>query len=223
MKRNVDYFILLLFLVFVSFYGCASYKPTPLPNLQPEFATYSESIENVTLACKTLSKEECKKYFDRDIIDKGYQPVQMTIVNDTDNAILFHPDGVSLPVCPPEEVAEKCHTSTAGRATAYGVGALILWPLAVPAIVDGVKSSQANTQLDRDFSEKNIEQMVINPYTTHNGVIFISNKDYQESFAVKLVNRETKQKYEFYVKGLTGHFILEETTSDESKVTETGH
>lgn len=215
MKRNIYYFILLLFFLLVSFYGCASYKPTPLPNLQPEFATYSENIENVTLACKALSKEECKKYFDRDIIGKGYQPVLMTIKNDTNRYILFSPEGVSLPVCSPQEVAEKCHTSTAGRATAYGIGALFLWPLAVPAIVDGVKSSKANTKLDRDFSEKNMEQMVINPYTTHDGVIFISNKEYQESFTVKLVDKETRQKFEYYVKGLKGHFSLEETSSED--------
>lgn len=216
MKRKHNCCILLLLFTFISFYGCASYQPKPLPNLQPEFATYSESIENVTLACKALSKEECKKYFDRDILGSGFQPVQMTIVNDTENAVLFHPDGVSLPVCPPEEVAEKCHTSTAGRATAYGVGALFIWPLAIPAIVDGVKSHEANKELDRDFSEKNIEQMVINPYTTHNGVIFISNEDYQESFTVRLLNRETKQKLEFHIKGLAGHFVLEETSKDQS-------
>ena len=52
-----------------------------MTSLQPEFAPYSETIENVTLACKPLSREECKRFFDRDIIDKGYQPVQMTVVN----------------------------------------------------------------------------------------------------------------------------------------------
>jgi hypothetical protein len=221
MKRNIFYFILLLFFVFVSFYGCASYKPTPLPNLQPEFATYSESIENVTLACKALSKKECKKYFDRDIIGKGYQPLLMTIINDTNRQILFSPEGVSLPVCSPQEVARKCHTSTAGRATAYGVGALFLWPLAIPAIVDGVKSSKANTKLDRDFSKKNLEQIVINPYATHDGVIFFSNNEYQESFTVKLVDKETRQKFEYYVKDLEGHFSLEETSSDQSYKTGT--
>ena len=219
MKRKIIYFILLPFFVLVSFYGCASYKPTPLPKLQPEFATYSENIENVTLACKTLSKKECKKYFDRDIIGKGYQPVLTTIINDTDRQILFSPDGVSLPVCSPQEVAEKCHTSTAGRVTGYGVGALFLWPLAIPAIVDGVKSSKANTQLDRDFGDKNMGEIVIDPHETHNGVIFFSSKDYQESFTIKLIDKETRQKFEYNVKGLEGHFSLEETSSEQSKKT----
>jgi hypothetical protein len=210
MKRNVLYFINLFFFVSVSLYGCASYKSKPLPNLQPEFATYSENIENVTLAFKALSKKECKQYFDRDIIGKGYQPVLTTIVNETDRHILFSPDGLSIPVCSPQEVAEKCHTSTAGRAAGYGVGALFIWPLVIPAIVDGAKSSNANTQLDRDFSEKSMGQMVIGPHATHNGVIFFSNKEYQESFTVKLLDRDTRRKFEYSVTGLEGHFSLEE-------------
>jgi hypothetical protein len=213
MKRSFYYIIFLLLFGLVSFYGCASYKPTALPDLQPEFATYSENIENVTLACKALSTEECKTYFDRDIIAKGYQPVLMTIVNESNRSMLFSPEDVSIPVCSPQEVAEKCHTDTAGRATAYGIGALFLWPLVIPAIVDGVGSSEANTQLDRDFSEKNIQQLVINPYSTHNGVIFFSNEEYQDSFTVKLVDKETRQQLEYSVKGLDGH-LSDDTGKD---------
>ena len=202
MGRKIIYFILVLFCVHSILYGCASYKPAPLTSLQPEFAPYSETIENVTLACKPLSREECKRFFDRDIIDKGYQPVQMTIVNDSSRYILFSTQGISLPVCSPQEVAEKCHTSTAGRASAYGVAGIFIWPLLVPAVVDGVGSSQANTKLDRDFNEKNMEQMVINPYATHNGIVFFSKSEYQDSFFVRLVDKETTQKFEYHVKGL---------------------
>jgi hypothetical protein len=165
-----------------------------MTSLQPEFAPYSETIENVTLACKPLSREECKRFFDRDIIDKGYQPVQMTIVNDSSRYILFSNQGISIPVCSPQEVAEKCHTSTVGRAAGYGVAGIFIWPLLVPAVVDGVSSSQANTKLDRDFNEKNI--------ATHNGVVFFSKTDYQDAFLIKLVDKETLQKFEYHVKGL---------------------
>jgi hypothetical protein len=202
MGQKTIYFILVLFAVQTILYGCASYKPAPLTTLQPEFAPYSETIEGVTLACKPLSREECKRFFDRDIIDKGYQPVQMTIVNDSSRYILFSNQGISLPVCSPQEVAEKCHTSTTGRAAGYGVAGLFVWPLLIPAVVDGVGSSQANTKLDRDFNEKNIEQMVINPYATHNGIVFFSKSEYQDSFFVRLVDKETAQKFEYHVKGL---------------------
>ena len=200
--NKIIYFILVLFCAQVGLYGCASYKPAPMTSLQPEFAPYSETIENVTLACKALSREDCKRFFDRNIIDKGYQPVQMTIVNDSPKYIFFSSQGISMPVCSPQEVAEKCHTSTVGRAAGYGVAGLFIWPLLVPAVVDGVSSSQANTKLDRDFNEKNLEQMVINPYATHNGVVFFSKTDYQDSFFVRLVDKETTRKLEYHVVGL---------------------
>ena len=44
--------------------------------------------------------------------------------------------------------------------------------------------------------------MVINPYATHDGIVFFSKTDYQDSFFVKLVDKETTQKLEFHVKGL---------------------
>lgn len=141
----------------------------------------------------------------------------ITIRNETDNEIAFSPEGVSLSVSSPEEVAEKCHTSTAGRAAAYGVGALFIWPLAIPMIVDGAKSYDANTKLDQDFSAKNIDNVVINPHSSHKGVIFIPNKEYQESFTVKLLDRKTKQNLEYHVEGLEGHFTLEDIPSDEAK------
>ena len=208
--------IVISILLMLAPYGCATYKAAPLPILQPEFAPYSETIDGVTLSCKTLSEAECKKYFDRDIIDKGYQPVQLSIKNDTKKYILFSNQGVSLPVCSPEEVAEKVHTSTAGRAAGYGVAGIFIWPLLIPAVVDGISSSQANTNLDRDFSDKNMEQIIINPFGTHSGIIFISNNDFQDSFFVSLVDKETKEKLEYNVRGLKGYHTGDTQPSEKS-------
>jgi hypothetical protein len=217
MNQNRLLVFLFSLLLALGTFGCATYKPAPLPNLQPEFAPYSETIDNVTLSCKTLSKAECKKYFDRDIIDKGYQPVQLSIKNATKKYILFSNQGISLPVSSPEEVAEKCHTSTVGRATGYGVAGLFVWPLLIPAVVDGISSSQANTNLDRDFSEKNIEQIIINPFATHSGIIFIANNYFQDSFSVRLVDKETKEKFEYSVRGLKGHYTGSIQSSEKSE------
>jgi len=177
--------------------GCASYKAVSLPPLQPEFAPYVEENDGVIVACKAFSKADCKRYLDRDVISKGYQPVQVTVKNETKKYVVFSEQGVSLPCVPAEEVAQKVHTNTAGRATVYGVGALFLWPLAVPAIVDGVGSSKANQQLNSDFAAKSADQTVIQPYSTLNGLIFIPSQDYQERFTITLFDRENRQKMMF--------------------------
>jgi hypothetical protein len=186
-----------IFLCGVLLNGCASYKAVPLSRLEPEFAPFSETKEGVTLACKAFTKTDCKRHFDRDVIKKGYQPVQVSINNDTKRYLLFSAQGVSLPVVSGDEVAKKVHTSTAGRSTAYGVGALILWPLAVPAIVDGVGSSKANQQLDTDFAAKGAQRQVIQPYGTMNGILFVPTADFREEFTITVVDKETKEKITF--------------------------
>jgi hypothetical protein len=180
--------------------GCASYEPVSLPTLQPEFAPYAQEVDGITLAVKKFTESDSKRYFDRDIQEKGYQPIQISILNDSKRYITFSPQGVTLPTVPAEEVAEKIHTSTAGRATAYGVGALFLWPLAVPAIVDGVKSSKANAAADRDFGAKAIDGLTVQPYSQHNGVIFVPLQDYTDAFQITLFDRESREKIVYEVR-----------------------
>ena len=140
---------------------------------------YSETKEDVTLSVKKLSSGDCKRILDRDVIKQGYQPIQITIKNDTKKYILFSSQGIGLSTVPAQEVAEKAHTSTVGRATAYGVAGLVFWPLLIPAIVDGVSSSGANQELDRDFNAKTAGQTVIQPYASHNGLIFVPLSEFK--------------------------------------------
>ena len=99
-----------------------------------------------------------------------------------------------MPTVSGEEVAEKAHTSTLGRSAGYGVGALLLWPLAIPAIADGVKSSNATESADRDFGAKSINELTIQPYSVHNGVVFVPLEDYSDAFRVTLFDRETRER-----------------------------
>lgn len=170
--------------------------------LQPEFAPFSETKSGITLSVKKLTSGDSKRILNRDVIEKGYQPIQITVNNDTKKYVLFSNQGVNLPTVPAQEVAEKVHTSTTGRAAAYGVAGLFVWPLLIPAVVDGMGSSQASEKLDRDYNAKVMGQVVIQPYGTHNGLIFVPVSEYQDSFEVVLVDRETKEKISYRVTGI---------------------
>ena len=188
-------------LVLIIFSGCAKYQPGVLASLQPEFAPYSEEKSGITLSVQKLTSGDSKRILNRDIIEKGYQPIQITVKNDTKKYVLFSNQGVNLPTVPAQEVADKVHTSTTGRAAAYGVAGLFIWPLLIPAVVDGVGSAQANEKLDRDYDAKVMGQVVIQPYATHNGLIFVPVSELQDSFEIILVDRETKEKISYRVTG----------------------
>lgn len=169
--------------------GCARYEPKNLANISIERPVRSNGL---IVAAKAFTKNDCKRYLDRDVISKGYQPVQLFIENTTDASYRFLTSLVTLPTVPPEEVSKKLHTSTVGRIAGYGAAALLASPLfAVPAVVDGFKSVKANESLDEDFVMKGAHDCVIAPHTYANMVLFVPVKDFQESFTLSLIEENT--------------------------------
>jgi len=173
--------------------GCASYESQPLANLTLETIPSAEKNEEVVAVAKTFDKSECKRYLDRDVIAEGYQPVQLFIQNNSEKNYLFSLNRMSLPFARSEEVASKVHTSTVGRAVGYGVAALFIWPFAIPAVVDGVKSAQANDNLDTDFSAKTARDQTIAAYSSMNKIVFVPKSDYQSPFTVTLIDQKTNE------------------------------
>ena len=187
--------LLLIVSTIALFTGCASYQANSLSALSPEFVQTYDEIEGVSIGCKAYTVDDCFTYLDRNVIAEGYQPVQFTFYNQSDRTYLFTRKGVSLISANPEEVARTVHTSTAGRVTGYTIGGVILFPLTsplfIPAIVDGIKSSNANASLDVDFSEKAKGQLEIRPKSFSSTLIFVPKAHYAPIFELSLVDKKT--------------------------------
>jgi hypothetical protein len=188
----------LLIAAFLS--GCASYRAMPLNTMCIE--TASHYTPDIAIAAKAFDKRDCKRYLDRNVISKGYLPVQLSIDNHSDKNYLFSLNRVSLPCARPEEVAEKVHTSTLARAAGYGAAALIFWPFAIPAVVDGMGSAKANDALDEDFSAKTAKDQVIAAHSHVNMLLFVPLESYQPLFHVTLIDLKNNQPKDFAVKAI---------------------
>lgn len=173
--------------------GCAKYEAKPLKRLN--LAALSATEPSVALAHRALDKDACKRYLDRDVISKGYQPVQITLTNNSDRNLEFSKDNMTLPYACASDVAPKVHTSTVGRAVGYGVVGLILWPFLIPAVVDSVGSAEANNKLDQDFDKKELEDQLVRPHSTINGLVFVPEEDFRSDFAITLVDAKTHEKF----------------------------
>jgi hypothetical protein len=156
MKRHLKP-IFLISTTLVILTGCASYNAAPLDSLLSEaiHLPSSEKNNDIIVTAKSYDRRDCKRYLGRDLISKGYQPVQLYIQNNTGRSYSFSLNRIDLPFARQEEVARRVYTSTVGRILGYGIpGLVVLWPLIIPAVVDGIKSSEANEALDHDFSSK---------------------------------------------------------------------
>jgi hypothetical protein len=172
--------------------SCASYRASSLSILPIQTSIKNtKHSPKVFLAAKAFNQHDCEIYFDRDVLSEGYQPVQLYLQNDSDNQYLFSLDRISLALANTNEVAETVHTSTVGRAVGYAAGALVLWPLVIPAIVDSIGSHRANKSLDRDFWAKSARDCIIHAHSKMNVVIFVPIHSYQCNFTVTLIEQET--------------------------------
>lgn len=179
--------------------SCASYSASPLCNPSADLIQIAERNEGISVVSKTFTRSDCDRFLDRDVLAEGYQPIQLYIQNDSDKNYVFSLNRITLPIARPEEVAEKVHTSTVGRAVGYGAGALIFWPLAIPAIVDGVKSANANEALDNDFLAKAARDQVVFPHSRFNAVIFVPVHAYQNSYTITLIDQDSREPKVFTI------------------------
>ena len=179
--------------------GCANYTASPLSSLSQDNAILSHQSSGIVASWKTFDKKDCQTYLGRDVLSEGYVPVQMTISNNSKDPIYLSADNFSIPLAPPLQVARKVHTSTAGRVAAWGAGGLIFWPLLVPAVYDGIKSSEANQILDDDYRFKALKEHTIQPQATLNSIVFIPEDQINQRIEMFLVNERTQEKTVFQV------------------------
>lgn len=189
---------LFLFLIAtLSLTSCASYRAS---TLTPLSETTTTSKANISISAKAFNKADSKEYLGRDVLAKGYQPVQLYIQNNSNASYLFSLNRLGLSCARSEEVANRVHTSTVGRVVGYSAAAFFTCGLfVIPAIIDGIKSSNANESLDADFSAKTARDTVIGPYCHFNKILFVPVKDYNSSFKLTLVEQSSNKPETFSV------------------------
>lgn len=192
MLRSKKHFILAG--TFLALTGCASYSASMLTTLPVEEARPLHQNSNVLVSCKIFSQQDSRTYLGRDLIAEGYIPVQMTIRNNGSDPMYLNPANFNFVVPPVSEVANKVHTSTTARVMGWGIPGLIIFPLLIPAVYDGIKSNEANAALDADYLDKAIKEQTIQPHSSFNGIVFIPREQAGKSVEVYLVNQRTSEK-----------------------------
>jgi hypothetical protein len=169
------------------FTGCASYDASGLSALDPDCVRSYGEVDGMAIGCKAFNRDDCLHYLGRDVLAKGYQPIQLTFQNMTGKRFIYSTREISLPCSCPDEVGKRVHTSTFGRIFLYA-------PLVIPALIDGIKSSQANHTLDIDYHEKAPDHFVISPHSYFKTLIFVPKAHFSPVFDISLLDQETGKK-----------------------------
>ncbi len=162
--------------------GCASYRASALANLSEDLlAKYPSQVAGVEVTAKAFTQDDCKRYLDRDVLSKGYQPVQVFIQNNSNKSLYFSLRRVSLPYARPEEVVKSVRPPMIVRIAEH------------IADRNGEKLARVNQSLDDDFCSKAAKDQTLSPHSYINALIFIPVSRYSNQFTITLIDYETRR------------------------------
>jgi hypothetical protein len=192
--------VIVSFLFVLLFTGCARYEPKPF--LVPKPSKFSKetipTIKNnsVDLRAKKLSEVDCKFYFSRRILSKGYQPIQLYVKNNSSRTYVLNSENFNMPLEYSYSVARSLHLKDMERFVAWAIPGLLFWPLFIPGLVELVLVSDANESLDNDFEHRILgagDSIIVRPYSCYNRVMFVRSENYLPLLQVKLIDQDSRE------------------------------
>jgi len=160
-----------------------------------------------SVVCKAFTAEECKGYLGRDVVSAGYKPIQITVTNSTDEYFQLNVKDISLKTVAADVVAQSVYNNTTGCMTAWGIASCFIPILIVPGIVLSARSYEKNQKLTNDFICGSLNDTTIAPGASINGTIFVAIQDYNDTFTISLINRDSQMKINYTVSLCNGRFI----------------
>jgi len=214
-ERNISLAVIIVS-AFMFLSSMEKYQATTLPFVSDVVKPFIKEQRGIQMAYKVYDDFESKIYLDRDLISRGFQPVQLTIQNNTASTFLLGKEDVSLPLASASSVAWSISKSAIPRSIGYKVLGFIFWPFMIPGTIDSIKTYSTHRDLKRDFAAKSIKktQEVILPFSTMHRVMFVEKDKYEEDFSVTLFNTTTYETVIF------DNEKMYQIPKEEKKVTE---
>jgi hypothetical protein len=153
--------------------------------------------KEILLTTKALSPEESKTFLGKDLLERGYQPIQLTIQNNSSKAYIMASDRIELPTASASDVAAKVGKSSLGREIGYKIAGFLFWPLMIPGTIDSLKTLKNQSDLKRELNAKTVTNEEITPYSTVTRVIFVPVEEYKSSFRVVLIDKSSQRPLTF--------------------------
>lgn len=169
----------------------ARYKSQILKKGSSQVITHA-SKDYIAFEYKILTAKDCQKFFNnRNIIKKGFQPVQITFINNSDKAISISPQGFDFEVVPAQKIADSLHRNGMKRGVGLGVASLAAgWVTLVPALVQGCGAKEFNVDMDNDFANKQLKDQVVLPGKTVTGVVFANRNNFDRDFTFTVQDQD---------------------------------
>ena len=183
MKKNKN--LLLITAVVGSFLLLGSWTETSLSLQSPQVQIQNTGLQ---IAAKTYDSEKSKQNLNRDLLSKGYVPVEITITNQTQKSYTLSRASVNLPCATAKEVTWSFTKKTFPRSIGYKIASFFFWPFSIAGSIDSIRVIKNHRNLNKDFAAKTLkdDDEIIPPFSSVIRVLFVKKDGFQKEFSVAL-------------------------------------
>lgn len=161
-----------------------------------KIAVFEDAKENISVRVHCIDADESKARFGKNLLSYGYQPLSLTVYNDSDDALLFRASSIDLPLETGYDTAKSAHTPTlAYTAVPAYLAGLFFWPALIPVAGAGFWMMSNNQQLTRNVAAQSFEGdmgVEILPYDRMSKVLLVKSGNLPPSFSLHLFNIHKK-------------------------------
>lgn len=169
----------------------------PFSPIQISKYTFTSKERGLWVTSKAVSKEESKLVLQRDLVSKGYQPVQISIQNNTPKTYLIKTDNLAGIKVSSQTLANEVLKSAIPRSIGLKIASFFFWPLAIPSAIDGIHTMHTYSSLKKDYQAKELRNEQIPPYATINRILFVKSDNYKPPFHIKLIDYHSGEVLEY--------------------------
>lgn len=176
-----------------------AYHPKPLQY----FGSMVEPFKNegVHITATIYDSYASRNYLHQNLISYGYQPIQITVQNNTPHIFLFSKQGVGLESVSAGDVASTITRGAIPRSIAFKIVSFFFWPFMIPSAIDTIKTWSTHVRLHRDYEAKSVKNCkeAIPPYATVHRILFVRSEHLKKNFNLKLQEYGNRTPYSFSI------------------------
>lgn len=189
-KNYISRFLLIPIIILLP--ACAK----KIEEITHQKAIFQSSKDDIIIRVHKIDAKESRSRFGKSLLSYGYQPLQFTIYNDSDDALLMRASSIDLPLEASYSVAHAAHTPTLAYtvAPAYLAG-LFFWPALIPvggAAFWMMSNNQTLTQKVMAHAFEGDAAIEILPYERMTRVLFVKKDNLPSAFSLHLFNIHKK-------------------------------
>lgn len=169
------------------FFISATHRPLPKMAIKAP-SEISLAAPDLKLSARVYTTDDSKEFLHKDLIARGYIPVEVSIHNNTGKSYAISAASVPMACATAKQVAWSVSKGALPRSIGLKIASIFFWPFMIPSTIDTIHTYKNHKALVKDLTAKGLktDDEVIPPYAAAKRVLYVKKDSMRDEFSFSL-------------------------------------